>query len=49
MIAGETVELELQELEDALAMVLLPRGLLGVQAQDAAPAPLPLARVCGRW
>jgi hypothetical protein len=43
MIARETVELELQELEDLLTMTLLPRGLLGVQAQDVAPAPLALA------
>ena len=43
MIAGETVELELQEVQDLVAMALLPLGLLGVQAEDVAPAPLALA------
>ena len=43
MIAGETVELELQEVQDLVAVALLPRGLLGVQAEDVAPAPLALA------
>jgi hypothetical protein len=43
VIAAEAVELELQEVEDLLAMTLFPRGFLGVQAEDVAPAPLALA------
>ena len=43
MIAGEMVELDLQEAQDLIAVALLPLGLLGVQAEDVAPAPLALA------
>jgi hypothetical protein len=43
MIAGKTVDLELQDGEDLVAVALLPFGLLDVQAQDIAPPPLAFA------
>jgi hypothetical protein len=32
-MAGEMVELELQEGQDLIAVTLLPRGFLGIQAE----------------
>jgi hypothetical protein len=43
MIVAETLELELQEVEDRLAVALFPLRLRGVQAQDVAAAPFALA------